>query len=141
MKILVFDTLTEYAKKVRKEVFMQEQGFQNEFDEIDNIAWHIVMFHEEEPVAACRVYEDKEKETFVIGRLAVIKKYRGKNYGSDMVNKAISIVAENGGDSVSLHAQCRVKKFYRSLGFHEYGKIEDDEGCPHIWMKKSLVRK
>lgn len=57
MKILVFDTLAEHAKKVREEVFMQEQGFQNEFDEIDNISWHIVMFHEEEPIAAYRINE------------------------------------------------------------------------------------
>ena len=138
MKILVFDTLTEHAKKIREEVFIQEQGFQNELDEIDNIAWHVVMFQEEEPIATCRVFEDKEKGTFILGRLAVISKNRGMNYGSDMVNAAISVVKEHGGNSISLHAQCRVKKFYQTLGFHEYGAVDDDEGCPHIWMKKDL---
>lgn len=36
------------------------------------------------------------------------------------------------------------KVFVDEQGFHnefddiEFGDIDDDEGCPHIWMKKSL---
>ena len=33
---------------------------------------------------------------------------------------------------------CRVKKFYIKSGYVEFGAVEDDEGCPHIWMKKQL---
>lgn len=39
---------------------------------------------------------------------------------------------------MSLHAQCRVKSFYEKLGYTEFGEIDDDEGCPHIWMNKQI---
>lgn len=28
--------------------------------------------------------------------------------------------------------------FYETIGYTQYGEIEDDQGCPHIWMKKEL---
>lgn len=43
-------------------------------------------------------------------------------------------------ESISLHAQCRIIAFCQNLGFTEFEDIHDDEGCPHIWMKKSLSR-
>ena len=48
-------------------------------------------------------------------------------------------ITENGvGKCLALHAQCRITAFYQTLGFTEFSDIDDDEGCPHIWMKKSL---
>ncbi len=38
---------------------------------------------------------------------------------------------------MKLHAQCRVKNFYEKSGYQAYGEIDEDEGCPHIWMRKS----
>ena len=32
------------AERIRREVFMEEQGFSNEFDDIDKRAWHAVIF-------------------------------------------------------------------------------------------------
>ena len=62
----------------------------------------------------------------------------GMNLGSDMIQKAEEIVREKGGKSISLHAQCRVRAFYEKLGFCGYGVEDEDEGCPHCWMKKQL---
>lgn len=138
MKTVVYNTFSKQAAKVREKVFVEEQGFQNEFDDIDDRALHIVIFDEDVPVAVCRVFEGEEKGIFILGRLAVIKEYRGKNLGTRMVRAAENTVMENGGSAIALHAQCRVKDFYNKLGFCEYGQIENDEGCPHIWMKKSL---
>ena len=42
MKIKHFDTLPEDAIFIRKEVFVKEQGFKNEFDEKDNEAHFLV---------------------------------------------------------------------------------------------------
>lgn len=47
-------------------------------------------------------------------------------------------IREKGGKSISLHAQCRVRAFYEKLGFCGYGVEDEDEGCPHCWMKKQL---
>ena len=117
---------------------MEEQGFKNEFDDKDNISFHIVMYDENRPVATCRVYEDIVKNEYILGRLSVVKEYRGMSLGAKMIGEAEKIVKEKGGTSIRLHAQCRVTPFYGQQGYKEYGVIEDDEGCPHIWMKKQL---
>lgn len=139
MNTKIYKFLSEDAKAVREAVFIKEQGFKNEFDNIDNIAWHIVMYNEnEEPIAVCRVFESEDKTNYILGRLAVLHCYRGNNIGRDMLKRAENLVLNCGGKALSLHAQCRVKSFYEKSGYISYGEIEDDEGCPHIWMKKQL---
>lgn len=139
MKTVVFDFLSDDAKIIRKKVFMDEQGFENEFDDIDKIASHIVMYNDkEEPIATCRLFESSEQNKFIFGRLAVIMSCRGMNIGTKMIKEAEKIALKKGGVSMSLHAQCRVKSFYEKLGYTEFGEIDDDEGCPHIWMSKQL---
>lgn len=139
MKVVVFDYLSDDAKMIRKKVFMDEQGFENEFDDIDKVASHIVMYNEkEEPVATCRLFESSEKNKYIFGRLAVIVSYRGMNIGTKMIKEAEKLVLKKGGISMSLHAQCRVKSFYEKSGYTESGEIDDDEGCPHIWMSKQI---
>lgn len=139
MNIKIYDELSEAAKTIREEVFMREQGFQNEFDTIDDIAKHIVFFAEgDRPIATCRVFQDEELDFYVLGRLAVIKEFRGQNVGAQMIEEAEKCVRKMGGSELALHAQCRVSKFYQKLGYAEYGEVEDDEGCPHIWMRKQL---
>ncbi|MCI5603646.1 MAG: GNAT family N-acetyltransferase [Clostridiales bacterium] len=138
MKFKIYNFLSDDAKIIRKQVFMEEQGFKNEFDDIDNISFHIVMYDENRPVATCRVYEDIVKNEYILGRLSVVKEYRGMSLGAKMIGEAEKIVKEKGGTSIRLHAQCRVTPFYGQQGYKEYGVIEDDEGCPHIWMKKQL---
>lgn len=138
MKFKIYNFLSDDEKIIRKQVFMEEQGFKNEFDDIDNISFHIVMYDENRPVATCRVYEDIVKNEYILGRLSVVKEYRGMSLGAKMIGEAEKIVKEKGGTSIRLHAQCRVTPFYGQQGYKEYGVIEDDEGCPHIWMKKQL---
>ncbi|MGN9018866.1 GNAT family N-acetyltransferase [Lachnospiraceae bacterium HCP1S3_C3] len=138
MQIKVYDFLADDAKNVRQKVFMEEQGFKNEFDDVDNVAYQIVMYDNNIPVATCRVFSNGIHGEFVLGRLAVIREYRGLNIGSKMIREAEKLVKSKGGVSIALHAQCRVKKFYIKSGYVEFGAVEDDEGCPHIWMKKQL---
>ena len=141
METVIYEGIPNYAKEVRQKVFVDEQGFHNEFDEIDETATHIVMFGEDKiPIATCRIFWDTVMNTYILGRLAVIKEYRGKNIGSAIVKEAEEYIQKNGGESIALHAQCRVTSFYQNLGFTEFGDMDDDEGCPHIWMKKSLSR-
>ena len=58
----IYDKLPQAAKKIRQEVFGQEQGFKKEFDEIDPIAKHIILLEDDDPVATCRFYYSKERE-------------------------------------------------------------------------------
>lgn len=139
MKIEYFDCLAEDVKRIRQQVFMDEQGFQNEFDEVDNMATHIVMYDKEnEAIATCRVFRGENVDSYILGRLAVVKEYRGKNLGSTMIKEAEKIVMSKGGKCLSLHAQCRVQDFYEKAGFVRFGQVDEDEGCPHVWMRKKL---
>lgn len=139
MKTVIYEGIPSFAKEIRQKVFVEEQGFRDEFDEIDSAAAHIVLFDENDlPVATCRVFPDETADSYILGRLAVIKEYRGKNIGSAVVKEAEQYVRNRNGKCISLHAQCRAADFYRKSGFAQYGDIEDEQGCPHIWMRKYL---
>ena len=134
----VFDTLPEEAQHIRRCVFMDEQGFKDEFDDIDKKAYHIVLFSDSEPAATCRVFYDENADSFVLGRLAVMKNFRGQALGAKAVAEAEKLAVSKGGKSIVLHAQCRVSEFYEKQGYTRFGEIDYDEGCEHIWMKKNI---
>ena len=71
-KVEIYSELPDEAKAIRQAVFVEEQGFQEEFDELDNTeAAHLVGFVEGEPVCTCRFFRAKdEASTFIIGRVA-----------------------------------------------------------------------
>lgn len=139
MKILIYESLPKDAKEIREEVFIREQGFRNELDKTDHKAAHIVLYDDNEaPAATCRIFWNAAMNSYTLGRLAVLPIYRGKHIGSLMLKEAEKYVRQKGGKELTLHAQCRAADFYRKSGFTEFGKIEDDEGVPHIWMKKPV---
>ena len=139
MRAEIYEYLPQCAKEIRQNVFIEEQGFQNELDEVDNIAVHIVLFDEaDRAVATCRVFLDDAMDSYILGRLAVARECRGKDIGSAVVQEAERYVRKKGGSRILLHAQCRVSPFYQKAGYTEFGEIGDDEGCPHIWMKKDI---
>ncbi len=138
MIVKEYNYLPEGAKKVRNQVFVIEQGFIEEFDDIDNIATHLVMYEMENPVSTCRIYFNNSKQAFVIGRIAVIKEYRGQNIGARILNEAENYIRQHNGKSASLSAQVRVVTFYEKQGYQKQGMIYLDENVPHIWMKKNL---
>ena len=44
MEVKIYNNLPDEAKEIRLEVFVKEQGFEEEFDDIDETAAHIVLF-------------------------------------------------------------------------------------------------
>jgi predicted GNAT family N-acyltransferase len=139
MRVEMFQTIPQQAVEIRQKVFIDEQGFQNDFDDIDLIAVHFVLFDDlDMPIATCRVFKGEKNSSYILGRLAVIQERRGKNIGSLIVEKATEYVKKMSGEQMQLHAQCRTTGFYDRLGFSAFGEIEDEQGCPHIWMRKML---
>ncbi len=138
MKIEHFNTLPEMAMQIRQDVFVTEQGFVDEFDEVDARAIHFLMTEGEKPVATCRVFTEENPKVYFLGRLAVEKEYRGKHVGSKMLQAILEYVQEVGGAEIRLHSQLQAKEFYTSNGYEPYSEIEDEQGCPHIWMRKKL---
>lgn len=136
--IVTYDKLPDDAIMIRKVVFEDEQGFEEEFDELDESdkVKHMVFYKDSEPIGTCRYYiEDNE---YRIGRIAVIKEYRGKGIGEFIVRVAEDKVFEIGGRETVLSAQVRAKGFYEKIGYAEEGEIYMEEMCPHIKMRKKL---
>lgn len=132
----VTNTLSEDEKYIRETVFIEEQKFKIEFDDIDNIATHIIMYLDGMPVGCCRLY--KQENEYHIGRIAVLKPYRGKGYGEKILLEAEKDAKKMGADSISLSAQVRASGFYEKLGYKKHGEIYFDEYCEHIAMKKDI---
>ena len=136
--VKIYPTLPEEACWLREQVFVEEQGFTDEFDKLDLISTHLVLFLEDYPAAVCRVYWEEDLQQYILGRVAVGMEFRRQGIGGAIVKAAEDYIREQGGKSLHLHAQCRITGFYEAIGYTPYGPIEDDQGCPHIWMKKNL---
>ena len=138
MHVKIYPSLPAEACYIRETVFVEEQGFTDEFDKLDVISTHLVLFVQDCPAAVCRVYWDDVRKQYILGRVAVLKEFRRQGLGGAIIKTAEDYLREQGGKELHLHAQCRITDFYEAIGYTPYGEIEDDQGCPHIWMKKRL---
>ncbi len=138
MEVKVFSYLPAEAKEIRERVFIIEQGFQKEYDQIDQTATHLVLYYHKEPVATCRIFSGEQEGTYILGRLAVEKPWRKKGIGSRMLEAAEEWVRKTGGSSLMLHSQLNAVEFYEKSHYTASGQVEYEEDCPHIWMKKDL---
>ncbi len=138
MTVKIYNEFPREARELREEVFIKEQGFSYDYDEKDDVAMHMVLFDKDVPIAVCRVFEGDDESTYILGRLAVKKEYRGRGIGSKLITAVEQHTAQIGGKELILHSQIQAKNFYERVGFAEYGEIEYEEDCPHIWMKKYL---
>lgn len=149
------DELTDDEMSIRTEVFVDEQGFEDEYDEIDDESHHIILYDDEgKPAGCCRIYgsEDKESGEYHVGRVALKKQYRGNGYGAQIMQKAIQWVWEMNTEKhaikprdnklkIVVSSQTRVRGFYESLGFVAEGKEYLDQFCPHIKMVYTIELK
>ena len=101
MEYKIFDNLPQEAKDIRTAVFIDEQGFKNEFDEIDDTAKHILIYHDGKAVGVARFFSEDGKE-YHIGRVAVLKPYRKYGYGKEITPERLGEIMLEPGQSVHL---------------------------------------
>lgn len=128
----------EDAKAIRHTVFVEEQGFEDEFDDIDPIAHHLVVYSDDTAVATGRVFPGEGKQ-FIIGRIAVLQPYRKEGFGRIVMENLENQARALGGESVYLAAQMQARGFYESLGYKPCGELFLEQSCPHLPMEKSLM--
>ena len=138
METKIYNQLPDEAKEIRLEVFVKEQGFEEEFDNIDKTAAHIILFDGSHPVGVCRIFADPESGRVMIGRVAVRKAFRGRGLGADIIRAAEEYAVENGVGEIWIHSQEQAAGFYSTLDYEDTGIRDVEEGCPHILMKKAL---
>lgn len=124
------------AAFIRNSVFVKEQGFSNEFDDIDRTCTHIILYDNDKPIATGRLY--KENDNFHLGRIAVLKEYRNQHIGSKILTILQNIAKEKGAFTLELSAQHHLTSFYEKNGYTTVGNPYMDEHCLHIKMKKTI---
>ncbi|MBR5520695.1 MAG: GNAT family N-acetyltransferase [Oscillospiraceae bacterium] len=128
----------EDAFEIRREVFCREVGFTEdfEFDEGDKTSHHLVCYEGGVPVCTARLLP--EGDNCRIGRLRRPAECRGKGYGKATMARVMEKCELLGAKTATLGAKYDKRGFYKPLGFTEFGEIFDEEGIPHIMMKKDL---
>lgn len=142
MKYKIFGKFQEAknAKMIREKVFVEEQGFEIEFDDLDESSLHLEIYEDEKPVGCARMYTF-DKKTYILGRIAVLKEYRGQHYGAKIVQLLEMKAKKLGAVDLELSAQKQTYHFYEKLGYQQVGEIYYDEYCPHVKMIKKVSEK
>lgn len=121
--------------EIREKVFVKEQGYpiELEFDEDDKRCWHLVLKDNERAVATARLLK-LDEGVFKPGRIAVLKEYRGKNVGAELLTLIIEKAKEMGAKELHIGAQTYAVGFYEKFGFKTVGEEYMDEHIPHVNM-------
>ena len=130
------DPKTADCYALRQAVFVEDQGFREEFDEVDQRCDHLLALADGIPVAAARLY--REGEDWHIGRICVRRDRRGEGLGRLLLEEAENRCCGKGGRRLVLGAQQRAEEFYTACGYRRCGPEYLDEGCPHVEMGKEL---
>ena len=126
------------AMAIRLEVFIKEQNVpaEIEMDSYDKTARHFIACSDGEPAGCIRMIIKGEQAK--LGRLAVLKKYRGQGVGRLLCEKVVEEAKKAGLKKVVLGAQIQAREFYEKIGFIPEGDIFMEAGMEHIHMSLDL---
>ena len=124
---------------IRMRVFVKEQGVPEEIelDRDDKCAVHFLASIAGKAVATARVV--MRHGNAKIGRMAVLKSYRGRGIGTRILKRAIVSAKKQNARTIYLHAQVPVIGFYETMAFRCASPIFKEAGIPH--RKMILVRR
>ena len=130
-----YDSHTEDICAIRYEVFVDEQNVPEELeiDGLDGEAKHVLAFIDGVPIGTGRTLIDGH-----IGRVAVLKNYRGHGIGKLIMKELIKWAQDKSLEKVWLSSQWHAHSFYIDLGFVCVGEIYIEAGIDHIKMYRTL---
>ena len=126
---------TEDICSIRYEVFVGEQNVPEELeiDGLDDEAKHVLAYVDGVPIGTGRILIDGH-----IGRVAVLKNYRGHGIGKLIMKELIKWAHDMSLERVWLSSQWHAHSFYLDLGFVCVGDIYKEAGIDHIKMYRVL---
>jgi predicted GNAT family N-acyltransferase len=135
IELLPWESARKHAAPIRYTVFVEEQGVPRdiELDEMDPRCIHAVAFEDHKAVATGRLLPDGH-----IGRMAVLKEWRGRGIGGQILNALMNEARARGDREVALSAQVHATAFYRAHGFVEEGAEYLEAGIAHRDMRRGL---
>jgi hypothetical protein len=121
--------------KIRYKVFVDEQNVPEELeiDGFDDDAVHVLVMLDDKAIGTGRILSDGH-----IGRVAVLKQYRGQGVGKLIMKKLIESAKDNQLESLWLSSQWYARGFYIDLNFECIGEKFEEAGIDHIKMIRKL---
>jgi predicted GNAT family N-acyltransferase len=136
IELLDWDAARAEAMRVREAVFVVEQGVpvEIELDEWDPRCEHALARAPGGAVVATgRLLPDGH-----IGRMAVLRAWRGRGVGGELLAALIERARIRGMPRVLLNAQTHAAPFYARYGFAPSGDEFIEAGIPHVAMARDL---
>jgi predicted GNAT family N-acyltransferase len=126
------------ALALRHEVFVVEQRVpvEEEYDEHDETALHLVAVDAGRVVATCRLVA--QGETVKLGRMAVAAAARRRGLASALLAEAEARARALGARRIALAAQTAAVALYEHAGYTRYGERFVDAGIEHLMMEKRV---
>ena len=118
-------------RQIRENVFINEQAVppELEWDAEDAAATHFLAFEGDYPIGTARLLPDGH-----IGRVSVLKDWRGLHVGDSLLRSAIAEAERTGLNQQMLSAQVHATPFYERHGFKVVSGEYLDVGIPHVDM-------
>lgn len=136
IEVVEFAAAVAQLHAVREQVFVQEQNVPAELerDAIDPLCRHVLVRDAQgQPIGTGRLTPDHR-----IGRMAVLREWRGKGIGEAMLRALVGEARRLGWHELGLHAQVSAIGFYARHGFLPQGPRFSEAGIEHQTMR-SLV--
>ncbi|MCD7035012.1 GNAT family N-acetyltransferase [Metabacillus sp. GX 13764] len=123
------------AFSVRFKVFVEEQKVpaEEELDQYDETATHVVVYDLDTPIGTGRV---READGYAkLERICILEDYRGKGSGRIIMDE-LERVSDPHLKKFKLNAQVQAVPFYERLGYKVVSEEFMDAGIPHVTMVK-----
>jgi predicted GNAT family N-acyltransferase len=131
-----YEAALDALRAVREVVFVEEQKvpLELEWDELDPRCVHVLARAlDGTPIGTGRLTPEHK-----IGRMAVMREWRGKGVGDAMLLALIEQARRRGWREVSLHAQASAIDFYLRHGFVPVGDRFEEAGIEHQTMRRTI---
>lgn len=130
------------AFNIRYNVFIKEQSisYRDEYDPDEQKWTTYVVYDKETPIATLRVRYYREHAILKIGRIAVLKPYRGQGIATHM----IKTIEQNYKDrlrpvTLQIGGQAYLTAFYEKLGYTKTGEPYNDANIEHYIFNKVIL--
>ena len=132
IEVVSWQQAEQDLRAIRTPVFIKEQAVAPDFewDEIDQVAVHLLATQNNEPIACLRIIDYHK-----IGRMAVLKEFRGNGLGAILLLEAVKICKAHGSKTVHLSAQTHAIGFYEKCGFKVTSAVYQDVHIAHVDMQ------
>ncbi|HJN72835.1 MAG TPA: GNAT family N-acetyltransferase [Myxococcota bacterium] len=124
--------------QLRAVVFVVEQDCAYlDLDGVDPLCDHLLGYDEEGLCASVRVVPPGLSHPEVsIGRVVTAPRVRGTGLGRPLMEEALRHVAAKWPGPIAIGAQAHLRRYYESFGFVVCDPEYDEDGIPHLPMRR-----